>query len=124
VWSKINGKHVVIALVLLSGIVAAGLACSALAGAGFYTAGPSNETVAITGTVAFVDLEDGFFGIIADDGRRYLPLDLPEAFARDGLAVTAEVTVRKDVATIQQWGTPVEIVAITSPGQAAGVTAP
>lgn len=113
-----NGKHVVIALVLLAGIVAAGLACSALAGTGFYTGGPAKESVAITGTVTYIDLEGGFYGIIADDGARYLPLDLPEEFEEDGLAVSAEVVVNDDVATIQMWGTPVEIMAITSNGQA------
>jgi hypothetical protein len=113
-----NGKHVVIALVLMAGIVAAALACQAMIGGGLYTSGPAKETVAITGTVVFVDLEGGFYGIAADDGTRYLPLDLPGEFAQDGLPVTAEVVVKEDVATIQQWGTPVEIIAIASNGQA------
>ena len=101
-----NLKHVGIAVILVVGIVAAGLITMAMIGGGLYTAGPAQQTIEITGTVTYVDLEGGFYGIVADDGTRYLPLDLPEAFAQDGLAVTAEVIVKEDVATIQQWAHP------------------
>jgi len=64
-----------------------------------------------TGTVTYIDLEGGFYGIITEDGTRYLPQNLDPAFAQDGLAV--RFTLRPvDVATIQQWGTPVEIISI------------
>ncbi|WP_342676535.1 hypothetical protein [Methanofollis sp. UBA420] len=72
-----------------------------------------NETpiATITGTVTYIDLEGGFYGIVADDGTRYLPLDLDPAFEQDNLSVT--FTVEKvDVATIQQWGTPVKVISI------------
>jgi hypothetical protein len=116
-----NAKHVIIALVVVAGIIAVGMVAINMTGVGLYTSGPAKETVAVSGTVQYIDLEGGFYGIVADDGARYLPLNLPEMFAEDGLAVTAEVVVKEDVATIQQWGTPVEIVTIRSEGQAAGV---
>jgi hypothetical protein len=108
-----NAKLVVGAVILVVGIIAACLAAMAMTGGGLQTPGPAEQTVAITGTVTYLDLEGGFYGIVADDGTRYLPLDLPAEYAQDGIAVTAEVKVREDVATIQQWGTPVEIVGIT-----------
>jgi len=73
--------------------------------------GAGNATyVAKTGTVTFVDLEGGFYGIVADDGERYLPLDLDETYRVDGMRLTFVGEVARDVATIQQWGTPVEII--------------
>lgn len=73
--------------------------------------GGEEGTVTGTGTVTYIDLEGGFYGIVADDGTHYLPLDLDPAFAQDGLRV--RFTLRPvDVATIQQWGTPAEVVSI------------
>lgn len=65
-----------------------------------------------TGTVTHVELEGGFFGIVTDDGTRYLPLDLPEEYRTDGMRVTFTAVPAEDTATIQQWGTPIEITAI------------
>jgi len=58
--------------------------------------------------VRWIPLEGGFYGLVAEDGRRFLPLNLPEEFEQDGL----EVWVRgkpSDTATIRMWGTPFEI---------------
>lgn len=75
-----------------------------------------NETVtpAITGTgtVTYIDLEGGFYGIIGDDGARYLPLDLEEAYQQDGLEVRFTLTPAEGMVTIQQWGMPVNVVSI------------
>ena len=76
--------------------------------------GDTPDTISGTGTVVYNDLEGGFYGIVADDGTRYLPLNLPDVFAEDGLAVTFTGVVRADVSTIQQWGTPLELTEISS----------
>ncbi|TAJ44017.1 hypothetical protein CUJ86_08205 [Methanofollis fontis] len=68
-------------------------------------------TISGTGTVRYIDLEGGFYGIVGDDGADYLPLDLDPAFQQDGLRVRYSLE-KADVATIQQWGTPVRVVAI------------
>ncbi|MDD3069644.1 putative hemolysin [Methanoculleus horonobensis] len=68
--------------------------------------------VAKTGTVTYIDLEGGFYGIVADDGERYLPLDLAETYRVDGLRLTFVGEVARDTMTIQQWGTPVEVIAV------------
>ena len=68
--------------------------------------------VAETGTVAYIDLEGGFYGIIADDGMHYLPLGLEERYRVDGMRLTFAGEVSRDVMTVQQWGTPVEIIAV------------
>lgn len=65
-----------------------------------------------SGTVHFVDLEGGFFGLVADDGTRYLPLNLPPAFRVDGLRVRFRGRPRPEVVTVTQWGTPLELLEI------------
>lgn len=64
------------------------------------------------GTVSFVDLEGGFYGIRGDDGEDYYPVQLDEEFRVDGLRVSFEFEPAKEVATIHMWGTPVTLVYI------------
>jgi inhibitor of cysteine peptidase len=64
------------------------------------------------GTVTFVDLEGGFYGIIGDDGTRYYPLQLDEPYKIDGLRVAFEYEPVKDMVTIQTWGDPVNLMFI------------
>jgi hypothetical protein len=76
----------------------------------------TDTTITATGSITYIDLEGGFYGIVASDGTRYLPLNLPDAFRQDGLAVTFTGTPEPDVATIQQWGTPITLSAIAGDG--------
>jgi hypothetical protein len=65
-----------------------------------------------TGTINHIDLEGGFYGLIADDGQKYLPKDLPREFRVDGLRVRFQIKILTGVATIYMWGTPVEVLSI------------
>jgi hypothetical protein len=62
-----------------------------------------------SGMIVLVAEEGGFYGILADDGNRYYPINLDERYKVHGLRVVFRVTVRGDIFTIQQWGIPVEI---------------
>lgn len=64
------------------------------------------------GRVTFVDLEGGFYGIIGDDGTDYYPLQMDEQYKNDGLRVAFEYEPVKDTATIQMWGSPVNLTFI------------
>ncbi|HEX3035703.1 MAG TPA: hypothetical protein VHT73_11335 [Thermodesulfobacteriota bacterium] len=70
------------------------------------------NTILKRGTVRFIDLEGGFYGIIGDDGKKYDPINLSQEFQVDGLPVRFEAEVRDDVAAMRMWGTPIEIVRI------------
>jgi hypothetical protein len=63
-----------------------------------------------TGTVTWVPLEGGFFGIVADDGKRYDPLNLPAEFAQDGMRVGFTAKTDPDMASFHMWGTIVSII--------------
>ncbi|BBL66991.1 putative hemolysin [Methanoculleus chikugoensis] len=102
-----NPNYMVIVLVLFGAIVA----CGCIAAGGDETA---TDRVSGNGTVTYIDLEGGFYGIVADDGEHYLPTDLPAEYRQDGLRVVFVVDIMNETATIQQWGTPVEVVEIAA----------
>ena len=65
-----------------------------------------------TGTIRFLEFEGGFYGIVADNGRRYDPGTLQQKFRKDGLRVKFVVRERVGVMSIRMWGTPVELVSL------------
>lgn len=71
--------------------------------------GELDDIVSATGTIRYIDLEGGFYGIETQDGERYNPLNLEDEFREDGLTVRFRGRVRDDVVTIQMWGTPIEV---------------
>ena len=78
---------------------------------------PSNnatdeDVIETTGTVQYVDLEGGFYGIVAEDGTRYDPGGLPEAYQEDGLQVSFRAEPREGVLTTRMWGEVVRILEI------------
>jgi hypothetical protein len=75
-------------------------------------AGAAGDTITFIGTVAFQPIETGFYAIDADDGRQFEPLDLPPEFAVDGLRVRVTARVRDDMASVNMYGTLIEITEI------------
>jgi len=67
-------------------------------------------TITVTGTITYIELEGGFYGIIADGGEKYFPLNLDQQYQVNGLKVRVEGKIRKDVMTTTMWGTPLEIL--------------
>ena len=65
-----------------------------------------------TGIIKYMDLEGGFYGIVADDGEDYNPLNLPQEFKTDGLRVKFSGKIRDDVYTVQMWGRVIELESI------------
>ena len=68
-----------------------------------------DTTIQGTGTIRFVDLEGGFYGIVAEDGTKYDPTPLPDSLQENGVRIRFRVK-EKDVMTTRMWGTPVEVV--------------
>jgi hypothetical protein len=68
-----------------------------------------DDVVTGTGTIRFLKLEGGFYGIVGDDGEQYDPVNLNAEFQVDGLRVRFEAAVMHDVLTFHMWGTLVSI---------------
>jgi hypothetical protein len=66
----------------------------------------------VTGTVRYIDVEGGFFGIVADDGTKLDPVNLPEDFRKDGVRIQVRVVATKDTVSLRMWGTPVRLIEI------------
>jgi hypothetical protein len=67
-----------------------------------------------TGRVEWFGIEGGFFAIRGDDGNVYDPMNLPPAFARDGVRVRFTARVRPDVGSVHMVGEIVEIQQISA----------
>jgi hypothetical protein len=97
--------------VVMFRIIALSLALSlalvlALAGCSSLT-GP--HVVMGTGTVSYVNLEGGFYGIVADNGARLDPSNLPEVFRVNGLYVHYRGYFVPGGATSHMWGAAVTL---------------
>lgn len=64
------------------------------------------------GTVKYIDLEGGFYGIIDSQGQKYNAANLPDAFKEDGLAVRFKTEELKGMISYRMWGKLVKITDI------------
>ena len=66
----------------------------------------------IEGNVSYQELEGGFWGIISDDGQKYMPVEgLPQGMQIDGLGIKAELEIVKMMGATM-WGETVRIDSI------------
>ena len=72
----------------------------------------SEQEISFAAEVKWISLEGGFYGLVAEDGRKFLPLNLPEEFKKDGLKVRIRGKIKKDIVTVYMWGIPLEILEI------------
>ncbi len=65
-----------------------------------------------TGTIFYIPIEGGFYGLLADDGTKYDPTNLPKEYKQNGLRVKFIANQKKGMASVHMWGTIAEIVKI------------
>jgi len=65
-----------------------------------------------TGTITYLDFEGGFYGIIADDGKRYDPVNLASTFEKNGLRVQFKARIKSNLVRHNMWGSIIELVYI------------
>ena len=58
----------------------------------------------VTGTVVFKTMEGGFYGLDADNGKKYLPHGLPLEYRKNGLVVEVTGSIEKEMMSFQQYG--------------------
>ena len=64
----------------------------------------------ITGTVNFIDLATGFWGITEPDGTQWRPVAMPDQLKREGKTVQCVLEEVDEEVSIFMWGTPARIV--------------
>ncbi|MEL6670645.1 MAG: hypothetical protein AAFR61_00490 [Bacteroidota bacterium] len=63
----------------------------------------------VTGTVTYVDISGGFWGIEGDDGQKYQPVDgLPAQYRKEGQRIEAKVSPSQGF-SLFMWGRDVKI---------------
>ncbi len=71
-----------------------------------------SEVKVTTGTVKYISLEGGFYGITTDDNINLDPLNLSKEFQVDGKRISFKYVEKKDMASFHMWGIIVEIIEI------------
>jgi len=74
------------------------------------------ELRAVVGKLMHLELEGGFWGIIASDGAKYRLPAAPSGEWKGGEAIAATLRLLPDGPSIFQWGRPAEIVKIERRG--------
>jgi hypothetical protein len=73
----------------------------------------NNKNIITTeGTIKYIKLEGGFFGIITENGNKYVPINLTRDFQVDEFKVKFEGKLRPDLFSIHMWGKLIEIIKI------------
>jgi hypothetical protein len=70
------------------------------------------ETLHFNGKITYVEVEGEFYGITAEDGRRFMPINLPDKFKQVGLAVAVQAVLAENVIGIHMWGQYIELLQI------------
>jgi hypothetical protein len=62
----------------------------------------------IKGKVVYLSFEGGAYGIEDSNGRKFLPVNMPEQLKKDGAQVVCNISPT-DAETMMMWGEPVII---------------
>jgi len=64
------------------------------------------------GEVVFVEIEGGFYGIVDQNGQKYLPSNLPDILKQNGLKVRGTAQLKSGKLGFKQWGKMIDIIEI------------
>ena len=67
-----------------------------------------------TGKIVYNDFEGGFYGIEADNGQKYYPLNLNNEFKVSGLKIRFELQIQLGIMSVVMWGVPVKVIVLES----------
>lgn len=103
-------KSVSVWLVVISLLITA-MACNLASASNPEEASQDGDNIVrVTGTVIHLPFEGGFWGIVGDDGEKYLPLALPQELQCEGLRAEFELEILEDVGNIYLWGIAVNVL--------------
>lgn len=64
----------------------------------------------VKGTVLYIDLSGGFWGVEDSNGQQWRPEKMPKALQKKGLKVELNCLVSKKTMSIFMWGTAIQII--------------
>jgi hypothetical protein len=64
----------------------------------------------IKGKAVYNDFEDGFWGIEAENGKKYTPINMPEQLKMKGAEVVIQAEILQDAFSLSMWGEAIRIV--------------
>lgn len=67
------------------------------------------QSVTLTGSIIYKELEGGFYAFIAENGDRYTLHGLDETYQKNGLIVEVNGVTKPDVMTFTQFGTVLQV---------------
>jgi hypothetical protein len=73
----------------------------------------NDEIRSETGTVKYISLEGGFYGITGTDNKNYDPVNLSSEYKVDGLKITFKYKISDELASYHMWGTSIELIYIS-----------
>jgi hypothetical protein len=71
-----------------------------------------DKSLSFQGEVVFIEIEGGFYGIIDQNGQKYLPSNLPDSLKKDGLKVRGTAQLKSGKLSFKQWGKMIDIIEI------------
>ena len=71
---------------------------------GLVSGSDAQKGFSFKGTVKYIDLEGGFYGIITDAGKQILPVNLPDKYKINDLSVQGFAIPDTQASSIQMWG--------------------
>ncbi len=71
-----------------------------------------SKIMQLNGTIVFQNMEGGFYGFIADNGDKFLPIGLPLEYKKNGLIVEIEAEKIEDMMTTKQFGQNIQIKSV------------
>ncbi|TAF63137.1 MAG: hypothetical protein EAZ55_14535 [Cytophagales bacterium] len=68
------------------------------------------ENMVFNGKVVYQQLGTGFWGIVAEDGQKYKPVQMPAELQKEGLSVSVEAREAQAQMSVFMWGKNIEIL--------------
>ena len=72
----------------------------------------TEDTRVETGTVKYITLEGGFYGITSRDNSNYDPINLSAEFRVDGLKISFKYKICNEQTSFHMWGTNIELLEV------------
>jgi hypothetical protein len=72
----------------------------------------SSELIKIKGQILFQEMEGGFFGFVADNGKKYTPTGLAKEHLRHGLIIEMTGQPLPDIITFTQFGDVIKVESV------------